>query len=194
MDQVKIGSLLKELRKEKGLTQEQLAEHFYVSSRSVSRWETGKNMPELSLLVELADFYDVDIREIINGERKSENMNQNEKDTLRKVADYAENEKDIIMKRVRIISFVGLGSLLLELLFESIGIGQINPLLLFIENVAFGFAIGALVTCILFTTGSLSKMQQNKKVQKVSRRLRFVCFAVVILCFLFCVIATIKGF
>ena len=72
MDQQKIGSFLKELRKEKELTQEQLAETLSVSGRTVSRWETGSNMPDLSILVELADYYNVDIREIINGERKSE--------------------------------------------------------------------------------------------------------------------------
>ena len=98
MDQKKIGSLLKELRKEKRLTQEQLAEHFNVSTRSVSRWENGINMPELSLLIELADFYNVDIREIIDGERKSENMNREEKDTLLKVADYAENETETTIR------------------------------------------------------------------------------------------------
>ena len=69
MNQKNIGSFLKILRKEKNLTQEQLAEQFNVSSRTVSRWETGSNMPDLSLLVELADFYNVDIREIIDGER-----------------------------------------------------------------------------------------------------------------------------
>ena len=69
----------KELRKEKKLTQEQLAEHFNVSNRTVSRWETGINMPDLSLLIEIADFYNVDIREILDGERKSENMNDNVK-------------------------------------------------------------------------------------------------------------------
>ena len=41
MNQIKIGEFLKELRKEKGLTQEQFAEQFNVSRRSVSRWETG---------------------------------------------------------------------------------------------------------------------------------------------------------
>ena len=70
MDQKKVGSFLRELRKEKQLTQEQLAERFGVTNRSVSRWETGSNMPDLSILVELADFYDVDIRDIIDGERK----------------------------------------------------------------------------------------------------------------------------
>ena len=49
MDQKKIGSFLKELRKEKGLTQEQLAELMYVSDRTVSRWETGSNLPSLDI-------------------------------------------------------------------------------------------------------------------------------------------------
>ena len=70
MDQIKIGSFLKELRKEKALTQEQLAEKFGVSGRTVSRWENGNNMPDISILVELAEFYDLDIREIIAGEKK----------------------------------------------------------------------------------------------------------------------------
>lgn len=89
MNQQKTGEFLKRLRKEKGLTQEQLAERFYVSSRTVSRWETGSNMPDVAILIELADFYDVDIREIIDGERKSEIMNKETKETLRKVAEYA---------------------------------------------------------------------------------------------------------
>ena len=72
MNQIKTGELLRKLRKEKGLTQEQLAEHIGVSRRTISRWETGNNMPDLSVLIELADFYDVDIREIFDGERKSE--------------------------------------------------------------------------------------------------------------------------
>ena len=97
MDQKKIGSLLRELRKEKGLTQEQLAEQFGVSNRTVSRWENGSNMPDLSMLVEIADYYDVEIREILDGERKSENMMKEEKETLLKIADYADKEKEIIL-------------------------------------------------------------------------------------------------
>ena len=89
MNQQKTGELLKHLRKGKGLTQEQLAEHFNVSSRTVSRWETGSNMPDVETLIEIADFYDVDIRELIDGERKSENMNNETKDTLKKVAEYS---------------------------------------------------------------------------------------------------------
>nr|WP_026496573.1 helix-turn-helix transcriptional regulator [Butyrivibrio sp. WCD3002] len=50
MDQEKIGAFLKELRKEKGITQEQFAEVLNVSGRTVSRWETGSNIPDLEVL------------------------------------------------------------------------------------------------------------------------------------------------
>ena len=100
MNQQKIGEFLKRLRREKGLTQEQLAEKFYVSSRTVSRWETGSNMPDVGTLIELADFYDVDIREIIDGERKSEMMDKETKDTLKKVAAYATEQEKGVQSRV----------------------------------------------------------------------------------------------
>ena len=69
MDQKKIGSFMKELRKGKKLTQEQIAEQFEVSNRTVSRWENGYNMPDLAILMEMADFYDVDLRFLLTGDR-----------------------------------------------------------------------------------------------------------------------------
>ena len=116
MNQVKIGEFLRELRKGKGLTQEQLAEQFNISRRSVSRWETGSNMPDVGLLIEIADFFEVDIREIIDGERKSENMDK-EKETLKKVAEYADAEKFKLKKKISNIlkwmSLLILGSVLI---------------------------------------------------------------------------------
>ena len=70
MDQIKVGSFLKKLRKGKEMTQEQVAVIFGVSQRSVSRWENGKTLPDISVLIELSDYYNVDLREMINGERK----------------------------------------------------------------------------------------------------------------------------
>lgn len=66
MNQQKTGRFLKEIRQEKGITQEQAAEKFGVAGRTVSRWETGSNMPDLSMLVEIAVFYNVDVSEIID--------------------------------------------------------------------------------------------------------------------------------
>ena len=87
MDTKKIGAFLKQCRKEKNLTQEQLAEKFGVSARTVSRWETGINMPDLSILVQLAEYYDVEMRELLDGER-SQTMNKEMKETLDKVVVY----------------------------------------------------------------------------------------------------------
>ena len=92
MDQVKIGSFLKELRKEKNLTQEKVAEELNVSNRTVSRWETGSSMPDIGMLVELADYYAVSIPEIIAGERKSENMDQETRETAVAMAEYSRSE------------------------------------------------------------------------------------------------------
>lgn len=106
MDQKKIGSFLKELRKEKGITQEEFAENLNVSGRTVSRWETGTNMPDISLLIEIAEFFDVSIPEIINGERKSEIMNEEVKEVADKLSDYANAEKETIIKNIRSYSIM----------------------------------------------------------------------------------------
>lgn len=70
MDPIKCGGFLKELRREKGLTQAQLAEKLDVTNRSVSRWETGTNLPDFDTIIFLSEFYEVDIREILDGQRK----------------------------------------------------------------------------------------------------------------------------
>lgn len=100
MDQVKIGVFLKELRKEKDLTQEDLAERLNVSNRTVSRWETGSNMPDIGMLAEIADFYGVSIPEIINGERKGESMNQETRDVAAAMAEYSRNEAKNVKQKV----------------------------------------------------------------------------------------------
>lgn len=68
MDQQKIGRHLAEKRKAKNLTQAQLAEHLGVSDRSVSRWENGATMPDVSLFVPLCDVLDMTLDEFLSGE------------------------------------------------------------------------------------------------------------------------------
>ena len=92
MDLIRIGKYIAGKRKKLGMTQRQLAEKLGMSDKSVSKWERGSNMPDISLLVELSEFYQVSISEIIDGERKSEKMNQDVKDTAVKMAEYSKNE------------------------------------------------------------------------------------------------------
>ena len=163
MDQKKVGSFLRELRKEKQLTQEQLAERFGVTSRSVSRWETGSNMPDLSILVELADFYDVDIRDIIDGERKGEDMNKEEKERLQLIADYAETEKNTLLMRLRIFSIVGLVSLIAGLTMMVISRDNNIPVYDYLIGTLMGVAIGALLVAVFYSTGALENMRKRKR-------------------------------
>lgn len=180
MDQVKIGSFLKELRKGKGLTQEQLAEKFGVAGRTVSRWETGSNLPDLAIIVELADFYDVDIRDIFDGERKSEIMDTEMKDTLLQAADYADEGKNKLLKNVRNITIVGTVCLIAALMTEDL------PSSHFVESgrgVLAGVGLGALVTNILYTTGILVKVKEKKNDKALT--ILFIAFFIISAIFFF---------
>ena len=72
MNQQKIGSFIRELRKEQGITQEQLAEQFNVSARTISRWETGLGFPDINTIEPLADALGVSVLEIMRSERIAE--------------------------------------------------------------------------------------------------------------------------
>ncbi len=164
MDQVKIGAFLKALRKEKNMTQEQLAEQFGVAGRTVSRWETGNNMPDLSILIELADFYDVDIREIIDGERKYAIMNRETKETLKKVAQYSEAEQKKLKMRMWDMS-IGADALLLfyYILEATDGFGVIDAVQR--KNVQ-GFVLGMVMAVLAlnatYMSGRLDRLHQWK--------------------------------
>lgn len=69
MDQVKIGRFLSQLRKEKGLSQETLAEKIGVTNKTISRWETGTYMPDVEMMKILAEFFGVSVDELLSGER-----------------------------------------------------------------------------------------------------------------------------
>lgn len=72
MDQEKIGKFIAELRKEKNITQEQLAEKLGVTSKSISRWENGRTMPDYTLLKDLCNDLDININELLSGEKIKE--------------------------------------------------------------------------------------------------------------------------
>ena len=69
MDANKIGSFIKELRTQKKMTQKELAEAINCTDKAISRWETGRGVPEVSLLVPLSKALDVSVNELLTGER-----------------------------------------------------------------------------------------------------------------------------
>lgn len=102
MDQIKIGKFIAERRKDCGMTQSEMAEKLGVSNKSVSRWETGKNMPDISLFIPLCDLLGITVNEFIIGERIVSNM---EEKTAQVIIDTIDNSNKKINK-ARIIFYI----------------------------------------------------------------------------------------
>ena len=77
MDQFKTGMFISELRKEKSLTQAQLAEKLGITDRAVSKWETGRSLPDAAIMLELCEILGITVNELLSGERL--NMEQFDK-------------------------------------------------------------------------------------------------------------------
>ena len=158
MDQAKIGMFIKDLRKEKGLTQEQLAEQLNVSRRTVSRWETGSNLPDLDLLIQLADFCGVDLRELLDGERKEDIMDKELEEAVLKVAAYSSEDKRKVTQRMHALFAGGfLASVLyLILLFTDHADN-------FLGGWCLGIMSGIMVVGVIMTSKYAAKLRAYKR-------------------------------
>ncbi len=159
MNQQKIGQFLKELRKEKGITQAEFAETLGVTNRSISRWETGTNMPDLDLLIQIANYYEVEISEILDGERKKEDMDKKTEETLLKVADYNTQDKMEFSKRVNFVFIAGLVSYLGYMFMDIYGLTQTHEM---IASYLLGIVLGVLIIGVLYTSRYMSKIKAFK--------------------------------
>lgn len=158
MDQMKIGMFFKELRKEKGLTQEQLAERLRVSRRTVSRWETGSNMPDLDILIEMSDYYEVELRELLDGERKGEKMDKELEETVLKVADYSNDEKQRITRRMHALFIGGLPAAVIYLILMFTDHAD-N----FLGGFCQGVMLGMMIVGMIMTSKYAARIRSYKK-------------------------------
>lgn len=131
MDQIKTGNFLVSLRKEKNITQQQLADILQVSVKAVSKWECGEGYPSLQSLKDLSDFYGVTIDEIINGERNKTEAKEPVNTSIQ-------------IKEKKPLNFPILRSI-------SLGITGLGIMLFFIIIYCAYSTAGGLI-CILFTT------------------------------------------
>lgn len=166
MDLKKVGNFLKELRKEKGITQERLGEQFGVSGRTVSRWETGAKLPDLDVLVLISDYYGVELSELLDGERKEHSTASFDNDTALKVVDYSNIEKQKLTKRIFYLFAVAMVFFTAYIVIELFAFREGEHAGSFIEAVSgfcLGFSYGALIIGILFSSGLLFKANALKK-------------------------------
>lgn len=102
MDQIKIGKFIAQLRKEQSLTQRQLADIIGISDKTISKWETGKGLPEVSLMMPLCDTLRINLNELLSGQRltDSEYKKKAEANMMDLVKEREENKKKIILAAI----------------------------------------------------------------------------------------------
>lgn len=104
MNQEKIGKFIAELRKEKSLTQSELAEKLNITKNAVSKWERGLSMMDISLLKPLSEILGVSVSELLNGKRLDKVDNDIINDTITNSTNiYVKKEKNKLIKRILII-------------------------------------------------------------------------------------------
>ncbi len=120
MDQVKIGKLISECRKSVNLTQMQLAEKLGITDRAVSKWETGKAMPDTSIMLELCDVLGISVNELLSGEKiNMENNNQKNEQLLLDMAKELERKNKTIWSSMWAIMIVSIIALLAGLFIAA---------------------------------------------------------------------------
>lgn len=158
MNQEKIGLFIAKCRREKNMTQEDLAEKLGVSNKSISRWENGKTMMDISLFEPLCNELDISIIELLNGER----INDKKRDKLytKTLINYS-NKVGSRNKQV-ILTILFIMSLMPMLLYQfggMRGVQEISGLIILLSPIT-------IVSIILFFLGIWFKFK-NKKTNKI---------------------------
>ena len=136
MDQQKIGTFLKQLRQERQLTQENLAEIMCVTNRSVSRWENGVNLPDLPTLIQLADFYGVELGYLFHHV---------------KVADYSNDVMEKITRRFHYMYLTSIITVIIYIVMYHFDFSG-SPVLQAIQGACLGIGLGMLIVGAIFTS------------------------------------------
>ena len=109
MNQLKIGKFIAECRKQKSLTQMQLAEKLGITDKAISKWERGIAMPDTSIMLELCDILDISVNELLSGEKISmEDNNQKNEQLLLDMAKELEKKNKTIWNAMWIIMTVSI--------------------------------------------------------------------------------------
>lgn len=147
MDMIKIGKFIAELRKEQGLTQEQLGEKIGVTNKTISRWETGNYLPPADALMSMSELFSVSVNEILSGRRLSnqeykdaaeENLVQSIKTSSFGLKDKIEFfNKKWLKEHIAIMFFIGIcivAVLIAGIVTKNTILVSITPLLVFIAH------------------------------------------------------------
>ena len=177
MDLNKISNFIKVKRKEIGITQDELAEKLFVTEKAISRWETGRGTPDISLLLPLSKELNIDVSELLNGEENKKNKNE-----VEQLIEYNEitkaNKYNFQFKLIIFFYILSILSFLFYLRFEY------NP------NIEVNYFIRLLIIVIasifviignkIYSNNYVEKIEDKKKVLKFSRVIVFIYYVILL--------------
>lgn len=150
MDQIQIGKFIAQMRKEKKLTQRQLADKLSISDKTVSKWECGKGLPEVSLMLPLCEELGINVNELLSGERltQANYYEKAEENIMNLVREKEESKKKIILSIV--VGWLCVCVVLVLVLVAGLVEALSTPLRIFLIAFAvFVMVVGIAVACIL---------------------------------------------
>ena len=119
MDQEKIGKFIQKLRKEKELTQQELANKLNVTDRAVSKWETGRGLPDLSIIKPLCEELDISINELLSGEKlNKKEYNEKLEENIEKTIEYTNDKIKNIKNNIN-ITLIVIGTIISLVLLDT---------------------------------------------------------------------------
>ncbi len=174
MDLNKISNFIKIKRKELGITQDELAEKLFVTEKAISRWETGRGTPDISLLLPLSRELKIDVSELLNGEKN--------KNDIEKLIEYNETSKvnkfNFQFKLVIIFYILSILSFLVYLKFEYDPCIELNYFIrLFIIIIASIFII---IGNKIYSDNYVEKIEDKKRIIIFSQSLIFIYYVILL--------------
>ncbi|MBQ2578664.1 MAG: helix-turn-helix transcriptional regulator, partial [Lachnospiraceae bacterium] len=123
LDQKRTGMFILELRKEKGYTQKQLADRIGVSDKAISRWETGRGLPDTSIMPALCEALSISVNELLSGERLSLEDYSGKAEEI--MVDFMKNKEDMLSenRKDRRGILIGFALIILMIAFSMLNIG-----------------------------------------------------------------------
>lgn len=158
MDAKATGLFITELRKQKGLTQKNLAELLKVTDKAVSRWETGKGLPETSLLKPLSDILGVSVSELLSGKIiEAEQIKAQTDKIIIESLDYSEADRDLrnILRYLLIGIVVALGGMFFALAMDCLFNGE--------ESLSVGIGMYICILIVTCTGIVVTRLRKNEE-------------------------------
>lgn len=177
MDLNKISNFIKTKRKELGITQDELAEKLFVTEKAISRWETGRGTPDISLLLPLSKELNIDVSELLNGEENKKNKND-----VEQLIEYNEitkaNKYNFQFKLTIFFYVLSILAFLFYLRFEYDPNIEVNYFIrLLIISIASIFVI---IGNKIYSNNYVEKIEDKKKVSKLSHVIVFIYYVILL--------------